>query len=687
MADKKTKKDKNDPSSDFSVKGIDPKLQDKVDSYMDTSTKGQTKEQTKSDDTPQPESDGAVSGAPLLPSDKIPQSISSSQKPESKPEPEPAPKAEPAKAEPPAEEPIASETSPSSDDWPDPDANKDNLNLENSATSKAVDEIVASESDRLLETEDKAVAENQQQVQPKHQGRLKSFLKSKKFILMIFWLLLIAVAAAMIVPTSRYYILNALGVRASTSMRVVDAKTTQPLKDVEVSIDGQSAKTDRDGEVTLHEIKLGKQALSVKKPAFAEINRQQTIGWGSNPLGNMELKPVGAQYRFVLTDFLSGEPLPRAVVASGEASARANKKGEAVLVVEETDQEAIEVSITADNYRQETVKVSPDKQQLREIAMVPSRKHAFISQRSGTYDLYKLDVDGENEKLVLAGTGAESEDDLILVNHPTEEVAAFVSIRGEARSSEGEMLSTLQVIDLGSNKVTKVVSSARIQIVDWVGDRLVYVKEQSDKKLEDPARHKLMSYDRTTGADTTLASANYFNDVSVAKGVVYYSPAGSAKNAGLYTINVDSSGENRVTKEEVWNIFRTSYDNLKVSLGQQWYDYNLDNSSFNKAAGPPSTLKSRVYYDSPDRTKSLWSEDRDGKGTLIVYDHESRADEVILSQGGLKNPLRWLDDRHVVFRLSSTQETADYALSLDGGEPKKITDVTNVTGIDRWYFY
>jgi hypothetical protein len=691
MADKKTKKDKNDSNSDFSVKGIDPKVQDKVDSYMDPSAKEQAKDQTAPAEASQAESEGAVSGAPLLPSDKIPQSVSSNKKPDPKTEPEPipesAPKTEPSKEELPAEEPAVSEAASSSDDWPDPDANKDNLNLENSATSRAVDEIVASESDRLLETEDKAEAENQQQVPPKHQGRLKSFLKSKKFFLIIFWLLLIAAAAAMIVPTSRYYILNAFGVRASTSMRVVDAKTTQPLKDVEVLIDGQSAKTDRDGEATLHEIKLGKHTLSIKKPAFAEISRQQTIGWGSNPLGNTELKPVGAQYRFVLTDFLSDKPLPRAVVASGEASASANKEGEAVLVVEETDQEAIEVSITADNYRQETVKVSPDKQQLREIAMVPSRKHAFVSQRSGTYDLYKVDVDGENEELVLAGTGTESEDDLILVNHPTEEVAAFVSIRGEARSSEGDMLSTLQVIDLGSDKSTKVVSSARVQIVDWVGDRLIYVKEQSDKKLEDPARHKLMSYDRSTGEDTTLASANYFNDVSVAKGVVYYSPAGSAKNVGLYTINVDSSGKSRITKEEAWNIFRTSYDNLKVSLGQRWYDYNLDNGSFNRADGPPSTLKSRVYYDSPDRTKSLWSEDRDGKGTLIVYDHDARADEIILSQGGLKNPLRWLDDRHVVFRLSSTQETADYALSLDGGESKKITDVTNVTGIDRWYFY
>jgi hypothetical protein len=40
-----------------------------------------------------------------------------------------------------------------------------------------------------------------------------------------------------------------------------------------------------------------------------------------------------------------------------------------------------------------------------------------------------------------------------------------------------------------------------------------------------------------------------------------------------------------------------------------------------------------------------------------------------------------------VFRVSSGSETADYVLSLDGGEAKKISDVTDITGIDRWYIF
>jgi hypothetical protein len=678
MADKKAKKDSGKESSaSYTGKDIDKKLQEKVDSYMDPRAKNSAKQ------TGGEEAKG-VSGAPLLPSDKIPKSVTGG---DDKEKPLANEKQPPTELPPPKPEP---KQASAYDDWPDPETKKaKNLNLEDNATSQAVDEIVAAESDKLLETEDKVLAAKRAQAEEpkKDKGPKKPFYKRGKFYKWLFILLFAGLATAMAIPDSRYPFLNSLGVRASTSMRVVDQKTGQPLKNVEVTLAEQSATTGRDGEARLYDLRLGKQNMTVSKPAFAELSREATIGWGSNPLGDMELKPVGAQYRFVLTDYLSGLPINKVEANSGEADAVSSEKGELTLVVEETSGEAIEVTLRADGYRDEKVKVSPDKQELREIAMVPSRKHAFISKRSGTYDLYKTDIDGKNEKLILAGTGTESEDGLILVNHPTDETAAFVSVRGDERDSLGGMLGTLRIIDLNTNESKSVVSSSRIQIVDWVGEKLVYIKEQNDKKPDDPSRHKLMSYDYKSGIEIELASANYFNDVSIAKGTVYYSPAGNGKQTGLYAIAVDSSGKKAITDKEVWNIFRTAYGNLRVSLGQQWYDYGLDSGSFGKAPGPPSVLKSRVYYDSPDRTKSIWSEDRDGKGALILFDHAKNEDKTMLAKSGLKNPLRWLNNSVVIFRIDDGQETADYAMSLDGGKDKKITDVTNVTGIDRWYFY
>ena len=64
-----------------------------------------------------------------------------------------------------------------------------------------------------------------------------------------------------------------------------------------------------------------------------------------------------------------------------------------------------------------------------------------------------------------------------------------------------------------------------------------------------------------------------------------------------------------------------------------------------------------------------------------------KEDKVIKTQSGLTYPILWLSDKVAIYRISTDQESADYAISLDGGEAKKIRDVTKTSGIDRWYYY
>jgi organic radical activating enzyme len=71
----------------------------------------------------------------------------------------------------------------------------------------------------------------------------------------------------------------------------------------------------------------------------------------------------------------------------------------------------------------------------------------------------------------------------------------------------------------------------------------------------------------------------------------------------------------------------------------------------------------------------------------VVVDVNSKQETVLRAQGGLKNPITWVDTAHAVYRVANGQETADYIISLSGGEPRKIRDVTNVAGVDRWYYY
>jgi len=166
----------------------------------------------------------------------------------------------------------------------------------------------------------------------------------------------------------------------------------------------------------------------------------------------------------------------------------------------------VEVTFDAEGYREEKVTLDLGNTAETTLQLVPAGSHVFVSKRSGKYDVYKIDADGKNEQKVLAGSGTER-DDLVLVQHPTKAYAALVSTRENVRNADGFLLSTLTFIDLSNNTPTKVAQSEKIQIIDWMDDRLVYVQIASGASASDPKRHRLMSYDPATDQSKELASS------------------------------------------------------------------------------------------------------------------------------------------------------------------------------------
>lgn len=677
--------DKPDERQQGPLRNIDPKIEEKVDKMMMPDSDKAAKAKPASNEA-EAASKADSQTAPLLPGEKLPDFDKPAPKKET---PQPAdtkPLPEPEKA--------TTQTKPESDEEELP--GRLNPMVESPDTDKAVDDIVEEESDRMLAMEDakaQLLAEGMAEIDRGFFNRLKSGLSR-------FWhnawarsitLLLIfaAIAAAAVYPASRYYILNTFGVRASLSLRVIDEKTDQPLKNVMVSIDSASGETDKDGNISLNGIKLGDQELSITKPAFADFNEHITVGWGSNPIGDRALTPVGSRYKFEIKDYVSGKPIPDAEAVSGEANASANSGGEIVLVVADQNESEVKVKITAPNYRSDTVTLAVGDKAAHSISLVPAKVHAFVSKRSGTYDLYKIDVDGKNEKMILAGTGSESENTTVILPSPASDLIAYVAMRGDHHSSDGTVDSDLMIVNLSNNQVTDVDYSKSLQLLGFVDSKLVYVKIDETQKDNSPDRQQLISYDTGTQQSQVLDKANYFNDALIADGTVYYAPAQYTKDArtGLYSINPDGSGKSTVYDKEVWNLLRTAYDKLDVAVEQNWYQYDLAAGSFNALDGAPADQQTRIYTPSPDGEKSAWVDNRDGKGVLLIYDTATGQDSIIHSQSGLANPVSWLDNEHLVYRVSNSSETADYVISLEGGQPKKIRDVTNTAGLDRWYYY
>lgn len=514
---------------------------------------------------------------------------------------------------------------------------------------------------------------------------IKSWWNNKKLRYATFAAVGFLLLLAILIPPSRYFLLNTLGVRSKTSVVIYDQSSKLPLKNVQVSISGKTTKTNQQGKAELTGIKLGKQNLSIEKRAFAEVNKPITIGWGSNPLGNIEIQPVGAQYTFYLTDWLTGKPVGTGEAVSGEFSALADKEGKILLTVEpNNDDDQLEVQVTSGNYRVEKIKFNLDDKTRRSVKLVPGRKHPFFTRRDGKYDLYKVDVDGKNEQLVLAGTGYENET-ITMISHPSKDIVAVVNTRDNVRNNDGYLLQTLTMVDLSDNANDTIAQSEVVKLIGWSGDKLVYLQRTSGTSAANPERNKLFIYDSKTTETKLVAKANGFNDVKLIGSDIYYAPGNSyqaGEESSYLKQSVNGGNPTKILDKEVWNVFRTDYNNLDISVsGQKWYTYSLGDTSATASQDVPSSFTSIHYQDSLDGKHSIWSEDRDGQGTLLVYDIASGKDKILKQQSGLRTAVRWLDNTSLVYRISDPQETADYIININGGGAKKIRDITSTQPI------
>lgn len=578
---------------------------------------------------------------------------------------------------------------------PDDDAEAEESPLEDAIespeTEKAIAEIVASEGNELLAIQDKKVAtppktkQNKSAKQKKH--RLRAWFKNP----VTRWLTILVVLgggiAAGATPTARYYILNKAGVKSSASIVVIDQTTLRPLKNVDVRIADKTVKTDAEGRARVFQLPLGPTDVVVSKRAFATVNKHVVLGWGSNPLSDVSLKPEGDQHTFIITDVFSGKPIADVQAQAGDADALSNDKGELVLNIEPGDQQKVTVDIKADGYRAQQVTLDLSSKDKVQVALTPARKVAFVSKRSGTYDVYTIDADGKNEKLILRGTGKETKN-VELITHPEDDIAVLVSTREGTRSSSGVLLETLTLLNLKDDTNKSVVSVPDIKIINWSGSRLIYV-QLTTAASEDPARYKLMSYDYKSGDNRQLAAANYFNSVLLAGGKVVYAPASvyqNGVNVGVFTVQPDGSKKQAILNQEAWNLLRASYNDVTISIQEDWYQYGLGDNKPEKLTGQPSNTSSRLYSDSPDGKNSAWLDIRDGKGTIVIYDTAAKTEKTLLSQNGIKGPIRWLNNTTIIYRLVTSRESADYVLNLGSSTPKKITDVTDVAGAESWSF-
>jgi len=551
------------------------------------------------------------------------------------------------------------------------------------AVDAAVDEIVRTESDESIAIADAKISaleekKSKKTIGQKIQSGFGAWWSNVPVRYGTFAALLILFIAVVLLPTTRYTALNLSGVRVSSSMVVVDSQTKLPLKNINVQLQDQAGSTNEEGEISFEELKLGNSELKISKRGYAEVDETIVLGWGSNPLGDQSIVATGEQFTFVLSDWKSGEPITEAEATAGESSSKSDDSGKIILTVgEDENLSELEVTISADNYRDE---VFTDDQLLSEsieAKLVPAKKHTFVSNRNGVYDLYKVDIDGDNEEILLKASGSEREVPIV-APHPTKDIIAFSSSRSGEANADGFIMDGLYIVDVNNGEENRIVRSEQLQIIGWSGDILVFLQVVEGTSAGNDERSKLVSYNIETGERKDLAAANYFNDVELVGDKVYYAVSSFAvpqSQAKMYVVNVDGEDNNKLIDFQVWNIFRTEYDTLLFSaVDQKWFE-QVEDGLVEEISQQPSPL-SLKYVDSPDGKRSAWVEIRDGRGVLLKTDTSELSEEQVISVPGLYEVLYWTNNSTLLYRVINSGETADYVINLDGGEAQKITDVT-----------
>ncbi|HSX27917.1 MAG TPA: hypothetical protein VLF60_00525 [Candidatus Saccharimonadales bacterium] len=530
------------------------------------------------------------------------------------------------------------------------------------------------------------------------------FLRTKTFWLVVILLSIAAGAAVWLAHPARFWVLNTAGVHGGIVLSISDAKGGAAVNGADITLGGkhyQSQKTDngKKAVVVITDARFGSQQLTVHKAGYADLSQQITISALARrtniqtPPTALRMTPTGLPVSIRTIQWLSQKPLKGVKVEIGDVVAASDDAGTATLNIPPTDTKEVTVQVSADGFITQTRKIALGGGS-QDVAMVASPKHYFISKRTGTLGIYSSNLDGSNPQLVVAGTGKEAEDRMAFEVSPDNKTAALVSTRDGVRNAKGSLLEELYIVDLEHGTLTKVDESTYLTIVAWLDGYVTYTRDVVDQDSNQYDHREIMSYGVTLKDKRTLSQAAYFGGIVAGQGKIFFAPgnndptkAQGFKNSDQALLSITPDEKQKVTIEPqlTWQLVRTDFSTLTFETqDQKWHEFNLEASTKKDLAGAPANVRVMIFAQSTNGQRVAWVDKRDGKDVLLVRaTNGDTADKVLFQANGIGLPIRWIGDDLIIFRVKNDTETADYIVSLDGGQPHKISDVFASGGVNQ----
>jgi hypothetical protein len=540
-------------------------------------------------------------------------------------------------------------------------------------------------------------------------GRRWDWIKSHKKIAIPATIVLV-LGLLVAIPFTRYA-LAGLFMKQTYAVRVLDADTNKAVSSAVVTLDGVEAKTDSQGVAALH-VPVGEATLSVAKKYYQTVHEEVLVPIKRPDAQEVKLKATGRTVPVTVVNKVSGLAVENAVVKAGEAEAKTDKKGQAIIVVP-ADKKEVQAVISGSGYNNADVTLHVTAETVPEntFQLTPAGKIYFLSNQSGKIDLIKSDLDGANRQAVLPGTGKEDPYNTVLLASRDWKYIALLSKR------DGGEYAKLFLIEAGTDKVTVMdEGEATFNIYGWSGDRFIYSVVRDKLKGWEPKRQALKSYSAPAKKITTLdetaaegaadaytyetVDSAYVLDQEVVFSKNWLSGAGgyglsTAKHAIISTVKADGS-QKKVVKTYPSPVISTRAADfgeiyIQYSEGdkykyEEYHDGKLasitltDNEFYSKAYP--------TYAVSPTGKKTLWSDFRDGKNVFFVGDAAGQGGKQI-GQSEDYAVYGWYTDDYVLLTKKGSEMHIMPATDLSSGVDAslKISDYYKPNYTQRGFGY
>ncbi|MDB5161056.1 MAG: hypothetical protein JWO96_436 [Candidatus Saccharibacteria bacterium] len=516
------------------------------------------------------------------------------------------------------------------------------------------------------------------------------YLARKKWTIPASILLAILVLAA--IPWSRYHA-AALVIKKDLTVEIKDSKTNTPVSGAAVSYAGQTLITNAEGKAVLPKLKAGHHPAVISKKYYKDqpIDIFSPILAPKNP-SRVSLIATGRQVPVHVTDYVDDKPLAGATITIADTNAKTDSKGDATVVVPAglNEQKAV-AKLEGYNDGQFTVNADAQQPAATKIKLVPAGKIYFFSKRTGKLDLMKANLDGSSTETVLAGTGYEQVASSFISQSPDWKYIALVIKRSSADATP-----QLYILSTGDDRLLNVDGgNANFVVQGWSGSHLIYTAAQADLPDYQTGKAKLKSYDAATGKTTQLdqtkgsnnedgtAAESYAATIVSGGNVIYaknWAIAGTAKGQehSLNVIGVDGQDYKLAASYPSSDtVYYSQHTANSIYVWQQphagtdsFYDYTIGSAPKQVNINSNDFYSgTQGYYPSPSGKYILWTEQRDGKNTLLIGDQSGGTQNVASFSDYL--PFGWYTDKYLILTKTGSEL---YILGTHGGSPLKITD-------------